>query len=243
MKPNSEDFLSVSEDTNKQKNESLFKGHRERLRNRYLQNGLESLNDYEKLELLLFYSVPRKNTNDIAHKLINEFNSLKEVFYADSDDLFEVESVGESTVTLIKLVGDLLKYLKISDVSKKKVIESSCDAGEFVKEFFEGYRHEVFMAFFLDKGNRVLGHKKLSEGIGDEVKVETNELIRAALKYKATNVIIAHNHPGGSAVPSNSDVQTTKILAQALSFVKLKLNDHIIVADDGYISFLEMNLL
>lgn len=230
-------------ENNNNKSESLFKGHRERLRQRYLQNGLESLNDYEKLELLLFYSVPRRNTNDIAHKLINEFHSLKEVFYADSDGLFEVEDVGESSVVLIRLIGDLLKYLRVSEVAEKKIISSTADAGELAKSFFEGYRHEVFMAFFLDKGSRVLGHKKLNEGIGDEVGADPNALIRAALKYKATNVIIAHNHPGGSPLPSNSDVKTTQLLAKALSYVRLELTDHIIVADDGYISFSEMNLL
>lgn len=228
---------------NNNKNESLFKGHRERLRKRYLQNGLESLNDYEKLELLLFYSVPRRNTNDIAHKLINEFHSLKDVFYGEEQYLREVEDVGESSVVLIKLVGDLVKYLRISELPKKKVISSSADAGEFVKSFFEGYRHEVFFSFFLDKGNRVLGHKKLSDGIGDEVKVEPGELIKASLKYEATKVIIAHNHPGGNPSPSTSDVQTTKILANALSYIKLELTDHIIVADNEYISFSEMNLL
>lgn len=230
-------------ENNNNKSESLFKGHRERLRKRYLENGLESLNDYEKLELLLFYCVPRKNTNDIAHKLINEFHSLKEVFYADSDSLFDVEDMGESSVVFIRLVGDLLKYLRVSEISEKKVISSSADAGEFVKTFFEGYRNEVFMAFFLDKGNRVLGHKKLNEGIGDEVKVEADELIRASLKYRAVSVIIAHNHPGGSPLPSNSDVRVTKILSNILGYVKIKLTDHIIIADDGYISFSEMNLL
>lgn len=230
-------------DTKRKNGKGLHNGHRERLRKRYLEQGLDALSDHEKLELLLFYTIPRANTNEIAHELIGRFGSLKDVFEADTQVLKEAYGMGETSATFIKFIGDLYRYLLVSVTSKKKVIGTTADAGEYIKNFFEGYHHEIFMAFFVDKGNRVLGWEKICEGGIDEVKVDPCDIMKAFFKYKAYGVIIAHNHPGGSVIPSKSDVDSTHILSDALKYFNLKILDHVVVADGNYISFSEMHLL
>ena len=233
----------ANNDIKKKKGKGVHDGHRERLRKRYFEKGIEALSDHEKLEFLLFFAIPRANTNETAHELIKKFGSLKGVFEADSQLLKSIPGVGGNSVALIKFIGDFYRYMLVAGNNEKKFIGSTVEAGRYIKNFFEGYHHEIFMAFFVDKGSRVLGWEKICEGSIDEIRINPADLMKASLKYKAYGVIIAHNHPGGTAVPSSLDIETTKVLSKALSYLNLKILDHVIIADDNYISFSEMNLL
>ena len=222
--------------------ENIHAGHRERLRKIYMENGIEALSEYEVLELLLFYSIPRKDTNDIAHALLDEYSNLEGVFQADPQRLTLIKDVGLNTAVLIKLIQDLNLRMNTDKVKRGVVFSDPYTAGDYIKSFFLGKQHEMLYAFFLNKGNRLLGWEKIVDGAVDSISVDSSRIIRAALKYKTRYVMLAHNHPGGTPTPSEDDKITTRIVSGALALVGLTLKDHFIVTSDAVFSFSDANL-
>ncbi len=239
-------MIMLNEETRKstksQEKENVHKGHRERLKNIYLKNGIEALSDIQVIELLLFYSIPRKDTNLIAHALLEEYCTLDGVLQADPERLTLIEGVGANTASLIKLIYDINLRVKTNKVKNGVVFSNPDVAGDYIKAFFSDKQHEMLYAFFLNKGNRLLGWEKIADGEVDSVSVDTAKIVRAALKYKTCNVIIAHNHPGGNSAPSSDDRATTNLIIAALSFVGIKLKDHFIITSDQVFSFSDANL-
>ncbi len=223
-------------------NKNIHAGHRERLRKIYMENGIEALSEYEVLELLLFYSIPRKDTNDIAHALLNEYSTLEGVFQADPQRLTLIKDVGLNTAVLIKLIQDLNLRMNTDKVKRGVVFSDPYTAGDYIKSFFLGKQHEMLYAFFLNKGNRLLGWEKIADGAVDSISVDSSRIIRAALKYKTCYVMLAHNHPGGKPTPSEDDKITTRIVSGALALVGLTLKDHFIVTSEAVFSFSDANL-
>ena len=218
-------------------------GHRDRVKNKYLSIGIDNLYHHEILELLLFYAIPRKDTNEIAHRILEKYNTISGVFEASPQDLAQISGVGKNAAILISLTGDILRAVQKDKTRGKPVLDSTEKAGEFIKNLFCGYHHEVFYAVFLNTRNKVISYEKICEGTINELPVYPRNIVQAALRNNAFAVILAHNHPGGILTPSGADVDSTRVITKALNAIDIKLRDHIIIAGDRFSSFLEMGLL
>lgn len=214
----------------------IHDGHRLRLKQQFLENGLDSFEPHQILELLLFYSIPQRDTNPLAHELINKFGSLPAVLDADYEKLCRVKGVGQHTATFLTLCGDLLhQYYK----QKQQVIKrflSDEDVVSFFKTQFLNIDHERVVLLCLNNRGDFLKSKIISEGTATATEVHVRTVVDTALRYNATAVVIAHNHPVGFTRPSTADINTTKQLLDALSVLDIQLVDHFIFAGEHYIS-------
>ena len=218
-------------------------GHRERLRQNFLEHGLSSMNDINALELLLFYAVPRRDTNELAHLLLQHFGSLDGVFSASAEELCEVEGIGAYAASLLTLVPEIMKKSRLSKSREIRQIRSSDDAGEYLLPYFMNERDEVVYLLCLDSKRAVICCAEMGRGVVNSVDTSVRRIVEKALKVKACSVIIAHNHPDGLALPSREDDLFTKCLYNALETVGIRLEDHIIVADEDYISIADTGMM
>jgi len=221
-----------------------FHGHRKRLRERYLKNGIESLRDYEILELLLGFSIPVKDTKEQAKKLLKKFGNLKELFLnLDKKKFLEVSGVGEKSFILFKLVNDINKIIALERFLKKKVVNSIFDVVELSKTIMWNLHKEEFRVIFLNSKNEVLSFEKLSEGIINETYVYIRKIFERAFACNATALILIHNHPSGKSCPSEDDIAITKKIVKLSHELGITVHDHVIVARDEFYSFKENKLL
>ncbi len=218
-------------------------GHRERLKESFLEHGLDSMNDINALELLLFYAIPRRDTNELAHRLIDAFGSLEGVFEASERELCAVEGVGKSTAALLMMVPQIFRKAQVSKTREMTVIRNSRDAGAYLKPRFLLERDEVLLMLCLDSKRCVISCCEMGRGIVNSLDANVRRMVEYALKVKASSVIVAHNHPTGYARPSREDDTFTKCLYQALQVVGIPLEDHILIADGTCISFADSGLL
>ena len=214
----------------------IHDGHREKMRRRFLSGGLEQFADHEALELLLYYAIPRRDTNPIAHALMERYGSLSAVLTAPVEDLKKVEGVGESAAVLLKLAPQLYRKARLSDAEQETVLSSVERVGAYLLERFAGEKNEVVYQLCLDRKGKLLACKKLGEGGVASADLDIRRLVENALLTGASSVVLAHNHPSGVALPSADDVQTTRRIAAALSAVEVTLIDHIVVAEGDFIS-------
>ena len=210
----------------------LHDGHRNRLKNRFLNEGLTNFEDHNVLELLLFYSIPRSDTNEIAHELLNKFGSLHGVFEAGMEDLMSINGISRHSAVLIKMIPELFVVYgrdKVRDIQK---INSSDDAKQFfIPRFYVKVREEVQIVLLDDKMN-IIKWVKIYEGSVNSANVPIRKIVEIAIENRATNVIIAHNHPTGLILPSKDDLRATAKVREALALVDIKLLDHVIVSDN-----------
>ena len=221
----------------------LHEGHRQRVKGRYLAEGLDSFEDHQVLELLLFYCIPMKDTNELAHKMLGEFGSLSGIFEADPADICKRCGVSENTAILLSLMPSLTRRYFKGKWGDKPALSSSTKAGEYAVSLFVGRTYEVFYVICLDTQNRVNCAVLVHEGTINETPVYPRIIVEAVLRHQANSVILAHNHPGGSMRPSDADLQITKRITAALDAISVHVADHIIVAGDRYFSFAEKGLL
>ncbi len=212
-------------------------GHRERLKDRFINSGLDSFEPHNVLELLLFYSVPRKDTNPLAHKLINHFGSLSAVFDATPEQLMKVEGITKNSAALITMVPQLARKYLEDKADVRNVVSSFDEIGSYLLTRFVGRTVETIMLAGLDNKNKVIACNVVAEGGHDEVSVSKRKIVEESIKMGATKVVLSHNHPRGFAVPSSEDIYLTQSVYQVLKSVGIELLDHIIVAEDDYISF------
>ena len=222
---------------------NVHEGHRERLRRSFLENGAQSITDIQAMELLLFYALPRRDTNVTAHLLLQRFGSLDGVFAASAEDLCEVEGVGEYAAALLLLVPELMKKARISKARELRQIRNSEDAGQYLLPFFMNEQDEVAYLLCLDNKRAVICCAEMGRGVVNSVDTSVRRMVEKALKVKAVSVILAHNHPNGIAMPSREDDIFTRTLFNAMETVGIHLEDHIIVADEDYISFADSGLM
>lgn len=221
----------------------IHDGHRKRMKNRFLKYGLDNFDDHAVLELLLYYALPRGDVNPIAHELINRFGSLDAVLDAPMSDLIQIPGVGENAAALIKIIPQVCRRYLESRVSLDRIIDSSEKAGEFVKPYFYGKREETVFVVGLDAKCKVIAHKQLGEGDVTATLISVRKVVEFALTYNAAYIVLAHNHPSGVALPSSDDVLSTKKVQEALLNVGVKLFDHVIVADDDFVSMRDCGYL
>ena len=216
--------------------ETIHDGHRQRLKNRFLKEGLEHFDEHQVLELLLFYCIPRQDTNPIAHALLEHFGSLTQVMEASPSELQKVKGMGESSAAFLSLLNSFCRYYQINRASSAVILNTLEECGRYLMPFFYGRRNETVYLLCLDAKCKVLSCKEVGEGSVNSAAVPIRRIVEMALGANATSAILAHNHPSGIAVPSGEDVLTTRQLAIALAAVDITLVDHMIMADDEFVS-------
>ena len=222
---------------------NIHSGHRDRMKSRFISEGLDGFNQHQILELLLFYAIPRKDTNEIAHRLIKKYGSLSGVFEADPKDIADTPGMGLNSAILLSLVPSLARIYFKDRWGIKPALNSSSKAGEYAISLFAGRSYEVFYVLCLDSQNKVNYAALVHEGTINEAPVYPRLIVETALRHKANSVILAHNHPGGSLKPSSADIEVTRKIVSALRSISIDVVDHIIVSGDRYVSFAEKGLL
>lgn len=218
---------------------SIHDGHRERMKKRFLEEGLDSFTQIQALELLLFYCIPQKDTNPLAHALLDRFGSLSQVLEAPVEELRKVPGVGAHTATFLHLITEAGRFYLVNRSSQESILPSLESCAEYMLPFFFGRKVETVFLLCLDAKCKVLCCKEIGEGSVNAAGISVRRVVETALNAGATTVVLAHNHPSGLALPSAEDIQTTRRVAMALSAVEIHLADHIVVADGDYVSMVQ----
>lgn len=218
-------------------------GHRERLRERFRKAGAEGMHNYELLELLLTYAIPRKEVKPIAKNLITRFGSFSGVFDASLKELEDVRDVGPTSATLIKLVKEIFCVYLAEEIEGKDVLTSPEAAVDFARVKLAGLPHEAFMVIYLNVKNEVIDYETVHEGTIDRAVIYPRRIIESALAHHAVGLLLVHNHPSGHTDASSADKNITRAIVDAARAVDIKILDHIIVGKDGYLSFVEEKFL
>ena len=222
---------------------NIHTGHREKMRNKFLAGGLDAFADHEALELLLYYAIPRKDTNPIAHALMERYGSLSAVLAAPVEDLQKVEGIGESAAVLLKLVPQIQKKARLADAKRETALTSVSQFGAYLLERFHGEKNEVIYQLCLDRKGKLLVCKRLGEGDMSSANLDIRRMIENAILSSASGVVLAHNHPSGIALPSQDDYIATDQAKAALATIGVVLLDHIILADGDFVSLAESGYL
>lgn len=220
-----------------------YLGHRERLRDKFRTRGAEALADYELLELLLFRSIPRRDTKELAKALIVRFGSFASVMNASIKELCDVPGIKEATATDLALVKASTEYLVRGEIAGRSILSSYQDVINYCRLTMAYNRVEEFRILFLDKRNHVVRDEILQRGTIDHTPVYPREVVKRALELGASALIIVHNHPSGDPTPSNSDILMTNKLVEATGALGLTIHDHLIIGREGHASFRALGLL
>ncbi len=218
---------------------SIHEGHRQRLKQRFLEEGLDHFTEVQVLELLLFYTIPRKDTNPIAHDLLNRFGTLSQVLEAPVEELAKVSGISENTAVFLHLITDVGRFYLVNRAMQATILPTLEGCAQYLLPFFFGRRVETVFLLCLDAKCKVLACKELGEGGINSAAISVRRIVETALTTNASTVVLAHNHPSGIALPSEEDIQTTRTVAMALGAVEVTLADHIVVADHDYVSMAE----
>lgn len=220
--------------------EDLHKEHRKRVRKEFIEHGFsDSTPPHKILELLLFYSIPRKDTNEIAHRLLNEFGSFSGILEADISDLMKVKGIGESSAVLIKLILPILRRYQCEKTAPTEKFENMDQICDYVIKKHFGYKSEIFMVTSFDNEGQLIACDKVGEGDVSSVGVSIREVVQVVLKRNSACVVLSHNHTSGLALPSKADIEMTQSLKTTLQQMGVKLLDHIIVVDNDCVSMLQ----
>ena len=222
---------------------SIHEGHRERMRKQLKTSGMDSLSDVQVLEMLLYYAAPRRDTNPAAHALLKRFGTLDGVFSAPETELRKIDGVGEVAAQLLLLVPQVARRCLMSRSTQIQVLDTTSKCGQYLLPFFHGEREEVVYLLCLDAKCKALDCVLIHRGGVNVASIAVRKFVKAALDSNATSVVLAHNHPSGLALPSQEDKQTTMVLKAALDAVGVVLADHIIVADDDFVSMRDDGIL
>ncbi len=222
---------------------SIHRGHRERVKQHFLRHGLDIFEMHEILELLLFYGVPQKDTNPIAHELLNRFGSLSGVLDAPVKELVKTKHVTENVAVLLKLIPQLSRYYIDTHTKDHNRIYDTQAAIELISPQFIGRKNEVVSLVLMDSKNRVLYSGIITEGSVHTVPLYVRDIVTLAATYNASEAIIAHNHPSGNVMPSHGDIVATRKLHAAMETIDVHLQDHIIFALPDSLSMRDCGLL
>ena len=223
---------------------SDYLGHRERLRERFIKSGFNGFHDYEVLELLLTYCLPRKDTKPIAKDLLKRFKSINKILSADEQELKSIKGLATHSVIFLKVLNEFGIYQYNLRATEGEIQFLMLDQlTEYFWATIGNKKNEVVSVLYLNSQNKLLASEILSEGTVTESFIQPRKVVENALNNKATTVIIGHNHPGGIPEPSEEDNIITSSIKQALATVDISLQDHIIIADSGYYSYKQNGIL
>lgn len=217
--------------------ENIHAGHRKRLKESMRESNF-NLSEINLLEALLFYSIPRGDTNEIAHNLLESFGSFRAIFEADIDDLKAVKGMGEHYAFLIKLVANINKRAAV-DKRNGKIFNNTGVAVKYLRPLFINEKDEVVLVMLLDNSRRLISVKELSRGRVNRANVDSRKLIEIAVRTNAAAIILAHNHPHGICQPSEEDLIMTSRLKTLLNEIGISLLDHLIFSNDEYTALRE----
>ncbi|MBI5805444.1 DNA repair protein RadC [candidate division TA06 bacterium] len=218
-------------------------GHRQRLRDKFRQTAGEGLHDYELLELLLAYALPRRDVKPLAKVLIDRFNGLAGVLDASPEDLEKVKGLGNSPAVLIKLAKHLSEQYLAAGMISRDALSSPQSVLAFARTKMAGLPNEAFLCIYLNTKNEVLKYKTINQGTVDKAAVYPRRIIEEALNLHAAGLILVHNHPSGHCQPSPEDRQLTDSIISVARTLDIRVLDHLIVGRAGYYSFAENKLL
>ena len=231
-------------------NEKDSQGHRERIKEKFLKNGIDGFAEYEILELLLTYCIPRKDTKPMAKDLLNKFKSLDNVFKADFDKLSAIDGLGKNSIVFLKLIGDLPSIIYKDELKNKKLIDKDTIKilnKDILLKYLRnkiGYEEiEKFYVLYLSSSNEVIEFEENSVGTLDRSSVYPREIYKKIINLNAKSVILAHNHPSDNITPSKCDIELTNEIAKGLKNFGALLIEHIIITKNSYFSFLEEGLI
>lgn len=216
---------------------SIHEGHRQRLKDRFLEQGLDSFTAVQAIEMMLFYCIPRQDTNEIAHRLLERFGSFAQVLDASVEELCSVKGIGVNAATFLRMFPAVARYYEVdrAKLSEEPLLTTEA-CGAKLRPHFLGRCNEMVYLLCIDAKGKELCCRLVGEGGINSAGVPIRRIVEIALAAKATVVVLAHNHPSGIALPSPEDVSTTQRVATALDAVDVVLADHLVFADDDYIS-------
>ena len=222
-----------------EKESSIHIGHRKRLKERFLTEGLDNFNEVNVLELMLFYCVQRQDTNPLAHRLLEYFGKLSSVLDASPEELMKVPGVTEHIATYLTMINAVGRYYLRNRSADTKILTTTEACGRYLLPYFHALQNETVYLLCLDAKCKVLACKKVGEGSVNSASISIRRIVETALGANAVSVVLAHNHPSGLALPSAEDIQTTRRLGRALQAVEITLADHLVMADDDFVSMVQ----
>jgi DNA repair protein RadC len=222
--------------------EPHYAGHRQRLRERFLRNGPDGLQDYELLELLLTLVVPRRDVKKLAKDMLAAFGSFGGVLAAPTHRLMEFEGVGEIVAINLRVIAAAASRAPRSEIAKKHVLSSWAQVIDYCRAAMAFSAVEQFRILFLDKGNKLIADEVQQTGTVDHTPVYPREVVKRALELSATAIILVHNHPSGDPAPSQADIRMTREIAAVAKPLGVVLHDHIIVGREGHASLKGLQL-
>ena len=219
-----------------------YSGHRKRLREKYLRTSQE-FPEYELLELILMYSIPRKDVKPLAKDLLTKFKSLPAILSSNIPELLQCNGITENSATLFKLIHECSVRISSNEIKNKDLLDSPTDVINFAKAKIGREKNEACFIIYLNTKNRLQAYEIINEGTINQVVIYPRNLIKTALEHNATGIIVIHNHPSGECDPSGADIRLTESIKKASTLMGIKLVDHIIITSNDYFSFLEEELL
>ena len=221
---------------------SVHEGHRQRMKQRLLEEGMDGFSEVQALELILFYCIPRRDTNPIAHALLDRFGSFAQVLEAPVEELKQVPGMGDSAASYLHMIHEAGRFYQVSRGKEATILRTLDQCGEYLVPYFHGRTVETVFLLCMDAKCKVLCCRQLGEGSINAAGLSLRRLVETALRAGASSVVLAHNHPSGLAIPSEEDIATTHRAAEALRSVEIQLADHVIVAEDDYVSLRQSGL-
>lgn len=226
------------------KKENPHAGHRNRLRQRFIKEGGKSFQKHELLELILFNCIPMQDTNELAHKLLSNFNDTFNILLnSDYREIVEKCNVSTNTAIFLNAIGEIVKACQKERTQEKVLLNSTELSGRYAIDLLMYETTEKFYVLCLDQGNHLIKAAQIGSSSVSSVQIEVKDVVREILFCKASNVIFVHNHPGGTLHPSNADIDLTVRLIEALNLIHIGVIDHIIVANEDYMSFVQKGII
>ncbi len=213
---------------------NIHKDHRARLKNRFLCEGLDNFEDHQILELLLFYSIPRKDTNELAHRLLDKFGSLSAVLDAEPDELVKISGISENSAALIHLAPKLAKAYLVDKDTRRPDFSDPQKLGRFLVNYYVGEQEEKLVALYFTGRMHLIDICPISTGTVTVVEVPTRRLAELGFMKKAAYIILAHNHPDGDPIPSDADIGMTKRLVDIFTELGMPVIEHYVIGGSTY---------
>lgn len=235
--------LLISEPSAAENDVPHYRGHRQRLRERFLAGGEGALPDYELLELFLFFAIPQRDTKPLAKALIARFGSFADVIAAPAERLMEVDGIKEGTVTALKIVEAAALRLARTKIIGRPALSSWEALLDYCAAAMGRAQTEEFRVLFLDRKNVLLADEVHQRGTVDHTPVYPREVVKRALELGASALILVHNHPSGDPTPSKADIMMTREIAAAAKALKIEVHDHLVIGKGKHASFKALGLL
>ncbi len=220
-----------------------YHGHRDRLRARFVENGADSLQDYELIELILFMAIPRRDVKPLAKTLLATFGGLPELMNADINALTRIDGISDNTAIALKTITTTAHRAMKQDLMKRPVLNNWTRLMDYCQNTMAHETREHFRILFLNKKNEMIADEIQGSGTVDHTPAYPREIMKRALELGATALILVHNHPSGDSRPSQADIDMTNTIIRAAQPFEVKIHDHIVVSRGGYSSFKNMGLI